>query len=71
MLVGVIKVLTENRRELQGVDMDSILAQAYGPGVEFISDPPPAHSGMVVARREGQGLYDILDIVLSFYTADV
>ena len=67
-LVGVIKVLTEQRGNLQGVDMESILGQVYGPEAEFIPDPSSSSSGVIVSRREGQGLFDILDTVLSLYT---
>lgn len=65
----MIKVLAERRGNLQGVDLESILNQVYGPEAEFLADPPPARSGLVVTRRSGEGLYDILDTVLSYYTA--
>lgn len=63
------KILTEKRGALQGVDVSSIVASAYGTGAQFREDPDGVFAGLVVKPHAtgGKNNYDVLDQVVELH----
>ena len=59
-----MKMLTDKRGPLQGITLDSIVRNAYGPAAQYVQDADVAGMGTIVRGAEE------LDTVLEMHEVD-
>ena len=69
MIFLTIKMLTDRRGPLQGVDVESIVKTAYGPHARYVEDTEGESLGLIVKPSPG---YDptVLDSVIDLHETD-